>query len=374
MRIGIYLYTKSTGLTRYLRNLLESLLDIDRENRYVVYTDEPAALRSLRRRRSFAVRRFSLKDSVDPWQSIQRDLPRRIRQDRIDLFHTQFDCFPLDSPCRTVVTIHDAIPVLGPRGMFLPSWRRLASQQLLLAARLADHLIVPTLHVKKQMVEKLRIPPRRITWIHSGCDPLFRPIPRDKAARAVRRRFGLRRPYLLAVGELIPRKNVPFLIKAFRGRLREKADLVLAGKPGWWRGKEILRLAQGDRAIHALGAVPDSDLLNLYAAAECLVFPSLHEGFGFPPLEAMACGTPVVAMRSASIPEVVGKAGLLVEPGSARRLAGAIEALLEDARLRRALRQRGLRRARRFRWKDAAAKTLAVYGRVANGARSQSRL
>ncbi len=257
--------------------------------------------------------------------------------------------------------------------MFLPSWRGTASQQLLLAARLADHLIVPTSYVRKQMVEKLRIPPGKLTRMYYGCPPLFHLIPRDKAGRAVRKRFGLRRPYLLAVGELIPRKNFPFLIKAFRGRLREKTDLVLAGKPGWWKGKEILRMVRGDRTIHALGAVPDSDLLNLYAAAECLVFPSLHEGFGFPPLEAMACGTPVVAMRSASIPEVVGEAGLLVEPGSAKRLADAVEKILEDDRLRETLRRRGLKRARRFCWEETAAKTLAVYRRAANGARSQSR-
>ena len=128
--------------------------------------------------------------------------------------------------------------------------------------------------------------------------------------------------------------------------------------------REVFRSIKGDRTIRYLGPVRDRDLLPLYAAAACLAYPSQEEGFGFPPLEAMSCGTPVVALRTGSLPEVVGDAGLLVESSSVRKLADALEGLVADERLWEALRQRGLKRARQFRWEETAAKTLAVYQRM----------
>jgi glycosyltransferase involved in cell wall biosynthesis len=139
--------------------------------------------------------------------------------------------------------------------------------------------------------------------------------------------------------------------------------LVLVGKFGWWRNR-VLELIGSDRSIRYLGPVSEDELVALYAAAQCFVYPSQEEGFGFPPLEAMACGTPVVASNSSSIPEVVGNAGVLVDPKSVHRLAEAMEATIGNSKLRDQLRQRGFRRIKHFSWEETARQTLAVYHKV----------
>jgi glycosyltransferase involved in cell wall biosynthesis len=188
------------------------------------------------------------------------------------------------------------------------------------------------------------------------------------------RRYGIRRPYCLFVGNLEPRKNLPRLIEAF-GLLRRHGlapadlpQLVLAGTRGWL-SSGIFRAAAGQGLeapdIVFTGYVPPADLPALYAGAACFVFPSLYEGFGLPVLEAMACGTPVVASTASSLPEVAGDAALLVDPHDVEGLAGALRRLWGDAELRADLRERGLQRATLYSWERTARLTLDVYERVA---------
>lgn len=362
MRIGIYLHPTEDGGGRYFYNLIESLPKTSRRHEYYIYTEDSR----VRKLSSSPLVHYRILDNdwASRWRRIQIELPKRLRQDRIDLLHSHFFRFPVDAPCKTVVTIHDALPILKPSGTLPPRARRAVSQEFLLAARLADHIIVPSRHTERQFVERLGVSSQRVSLIYPGCPKNFWPVDRTKAVSFVQKCFRISRPYLLTVGLLIPRKNHLTLIQAFRKHLWKKYDLVIVGKK-WWGGDRVLRRIAGDPAIHYLGHVADKDLRNLYAATECLVYPSREEGFGFPPLEAMACGTPVIASRSSAITEVVGSAGLLVEPGSVTQLAKSLEKVADDPRLRSSLRRKGFARTRLFPWEETAKKTLLVYEQVA---------
>jgi alpha-1,3-rhamnosyl/mannosyltransferase len=189
--------------------------------------------------------------------------------------------------------------------------------------------------------------------------PRFRPTPADPGW--LRRRFDVGGRYVLCVGNREPRKNLAAAVRAFAAAGAADCSLVVAGVRGW-RNAEFERAVERTGAHVAIaGYVSDDDLVRLYSGAACLVFPSLYEGFGLPPLEAMACGTPVIASDRTSLPEVVGDAGVLVDPRDEDALAAAIAALLEDESRARELGERGRERAARFTWERAADATVAAY-------------
>ena len=201
-------------------------------------------------------------------------------------------------------------------------------------------------------------------------DSAFRPLD-EAAVRAFRARYGLPDRFILYLGTLEPRKNVPRLLEAY-ARLRRGGEapmLVLAGPRGWRHAAidaRVAALGLGD-AVRFLGYVPASDLPLCYNAASVFVYPSLYEGLGLPPLEALACGTPVVASNASSLPEALGDAALLVDPRDPAALAGALAAALADEPLRGRLRAAGFAQARRFSWRRMAEQTLAVYHGVRQG-------
>jgi glycosyltransferase involved in cell wall biosynthesis len=263
-----------------------------------------------------------------------------------------------------VLTVHDLIPLelCQPSNALSRTFRRWDEAGI----RKADHIIAPSEATKRDLMEKLEIPEERITVIPYGVDrTLFHP---GQEGNSCENPLTLSAPYLLYVGSYQPRKNLPFLLKAFQ-RLKEggnygplKLCLVGGGAPQYVaetrRWIEALDLS---REVILQGPVPFSDLPPLYRQAEALLFPSLYEGFGLPPLEAMACGTPVVASNISSLPEVVEDAALLVPPTDVEAFQLAIKRVLEDRGLRETLVQRGLLRAREFSWEKAAAETLRVY-------------
>jgi glycosyltransferase involved in cell wall biosynthesis len=233
-----------------------------------------------------------------------------------------------------------------------------------LSARVADAVIVPSQAVRADVVRILGLPSERVFAIPEAAGPAFRP--QDASAiEAVRRRYGLDGPFVLSVGSLEPGKNRERLLQAF-ARMRARGlehMLVVAGQRAWrYEGDEPLAQRLGlAGSVRFLGHVPQADLPALYSAADLFAFPSLYEGFGLPALEAMACGTPVVASNVSAVPEVVGDAALQVSPLDVEALAGAMERVLRDERLRADLRERGLKRAARFSWEETARRTAEVY-------------
>ena len=222
------------------------------------------------------------------------------------------------------------------------------------------------------MVKYLHIPDDKISVIQNAADEQFRPVTlRDPEKQRLEQTYRIPGPFLLFVGTLEPRKNIPALLKAYH-TVRSRGiphKLVIAGNTGW-KYEEIF--AQLDRLnlrkdVIFTGYVPDSDLILLYNLADIFIYPSLYEGFGLPLLEAMACGTPVISSDVSSIPEVVGKAGILVDPTSTDRIADAIETLVRDENYRRELRHSGLIQAKRFSWERTAQQTWSVYEEILEG-------
>jgi glycosyltransferase involved in cell wall biosynthesis len=286
---------------------------------------------------------------------------------RLDVLHSPDFIPPAFGYRHSVITVHDLNFLHYPQFLTAES-RRYYNQQIKWAVRRADHILSDSHATKDDLTRLLDVPADKITVAHLAADPAFRPLSDAEVARTARR-YELRPGFILFVGTLEPRKNVPGLLQAYRQLIDAQGrapSLVLIGGRGWLYDKifeqiEQLHLAERVRFLHS---VPDSDLVALYNAARVLASPSFYEGFGLPALEAMACGTPVVAADRASLPEVVGDAGLLIDPENPEDLARALSAALTDDELHAQLSAQGLKRAGAFTWEKTARITLDVYRHV----------
>jgi glycosyltransferase involved in cell wall biosynthesis len=365
-----------TGTEGYSLHLIRALLEIDQRNEYVLYFHRPP--------------RPGLFPASPRWRARVIPFPRLWTHVRLslemltappDVLFVPAHVLPLVRPRRSVVTVHD----LGYRHE--PQAHRLLDRLYLelstrYNARAASHVIADSTATKRDLVQLYGTDPDRITVIPLGLDELFQPVTDPARLADVRARYGIPGDYLLYVGTLQPRKNLVRLIEAWARVIADcrlqiadlgRWTLVLAGKKGWLYEEifaTVRRLGLEGRVLFP-GYVPEEDLPALLSGATAFVWPSLYEGFGLPVLEAMACGTPVIAANVSSLPEVVGDAGLLVDPLDSEALAAAMQRLLADAdpstplraSLRAELRQRGLARAKLFSWPRCARETLAVLER-----------
>jgi len=281
----------------------------------------------------------------------------------VDLFHATNNIFPCAvRAAKRVVTIADATLLLFPE-WHPPERLEFMVPRLRIAAAEADHVLTLSASAKSDIMKHLDVPAERVTVVPLAADPSFHVRAQPEVAPMLAR-FGLQYgQYLLFVGTIEPRKNLERLLTALESVAGRIGPLVVAGANGWKNDevqKRLIKLEEQGFVRH-LGYV-DSDVRPaLMAGARAFVYPSLYEGFGLPPLEAMACGTPVLTSNVASLPEVVGDAAMLVDPRDVRALAAAMERLWNDAPLRDDLRTRGLARAARFSWEETARRTLAVY-------------
>jgi len=318
----------------------------------VVYADRPAGIEE-EPPTDVPLRRVDAPPIV--WKHVA--LPLALIRDRIGVFHSPTGTLPLLAPCRQVVTIHDVFAAVEP-AWFAPR----TGMQLRVSQRRAAHtaggVIAVSECTRHDLVERFGVPAERIRVVYNGVDhSRFRPIEVDP--EVVARRFGVPHPFVLCVGSLMPWRNAPRLLRA---TARLGFGLLFVGRDIWGSDPTARLAAENgwDWARFA-GYVSDADLPAVYAAAQVFAYPSLYEGFGIPPVEAMACGTPVVASTAGSLPEVLGDAALLVDPYDEDALAEALQAAAEDRGL---LRRRGFVRARRYTWPAAAAETWQVYEAV----------
>jgi glycosyltransferase involved in cell wall biosynthesis len=261
-----------------------------------------------------------------------------------------------------VVTVHDLAFIRFPQ-TFRAYNRIYLDVATRLSVQRATRILVVSEHTRREVIGLLGVAPERVVVTPNAVREHFRP-PDPAVLEAFRARKGLPERFVLYVGTLEPRKNLTTLLEAYaQVAQRQVTPLLVGGGKGWLYDAVFQRLeALGLRErVHFVGYLDEEELPLWYAAATVFVFPSIYEGFGMPPLEAMACGTPVVASNTSSLPEVVGDAGLTVSPYDPAALAAAISRVLDDADLRQELRERGLRQARAFSWRVTAERTLAAY-------------
>ena len=296
---------------------------------------------------------------------------RAPRSGQVDLFHATTFRVPPRVFCAIVLTLYDLSFVSHPECHTLAN-RVLSLVGTAEAAARGAVLAAISGHTRDQAVRLLGMPADRIAVIPLAADPAFRPVDAGAARRRLAERHGIDRPFLLAVGSLEPRKNLARLVDAcerLRSCRRRELALVLAGSQGW-RNRELLERLEGSEIdIRRAGPVPTADLVDLYAAAEVLVYPSLEEGFGLPVLEAQACRAPVVASAAGAVPEAAGDGAVLVDPLDVGALAASIEDVLCRPDLRADLVRRGAANAARFSWQRCAREHLTLYRQVAEGGR-----
>jgi glycosyltransferase involved in cell wall biosynthesis len=407
VRIGFditALYVATGGVFYYDYNLVKTLLELDQENDYLLLDyypihggwRNPPEIADLTAPNARTVHSRGFRHyRLSRWRPFQRPVLRGVARgvdrvlaapfsalsravmrarlpeilDGVDVFHASDVLLWSQPGALNVCTIHDLTVLLFP-DYHTEENQALHRAKLRFAQEEADVVIAVSEATKRDIVAHLDIPPERIVVVHNGVSPAFHPVA-DRAYLAERLAdLGLApQDYLLHVGTLEPRKNLVRLVEAYAQLRRIEGGaappLVLVGPIGWAAQDIVARVeALGLKdAVLITGAVPFELVPLLYAGARFFVYPSLYEGFGLPPLEAMACGTPVITSNVSSLPEVVGSAGMMAPPDDTEAIAAAMAALLHDADLRQDMREAGLARASRFSWELAARQTLDVYRR-----------
>ncbi len=369
MRIGIdarLIFYQQAGIGQYILRLTQGLAGIDQEDEFVLFQS--------RKDQSHLVsapnfRRYPLwTPSHHRFESWALSLELLFHS--LDLVHSPDFIPPSYLSCPSVITVHDLAFLLYPRFLTRQSARYYG--QIDGAARRSKRIIAVSQSTKRDIVRLLGVPEDKVSVIYEAAHPIFRPLDRALARQHVKDVYGICDDFILFVSTLEPRKNLPTLLQAFKRLIdvhRTPVKLVVAGHQGWLTEpmNEMVDKLHLENDVRFLGGVPNEELLHLYNAARVFALPSFYEGFGLPPLEAMACGTPVVVSNTSSLPEVVGDAGLLVDPNDAEAWSVALWRVLSDENLQLEMCQKGLRRTPLFSWERAARETLEVYRKAAGG-------
>lgn len=371
---ALFLQTPANGSAQYLLHLLHALKEVDQQNEYMLLGAKPiadngSALAPFPYRVSPVPAPARHKENIEKvvWEQITG--PAAARRADIDLLHIPYFAPPLFPRTPTVVTIHDVIPLRLPAyqaSAMVKAYMRLVAR----AAHNATLIITVSQHAKQDMIDALRLPAERIRVTYEAAGDEYKPITDPAALAQARARYGLGERYIFYLGGLDQRKNVPQLVRAF-AHLYKQLDqpdlqLLISGNPDKQKGPLFpdprpiaAELGISDQVIYRF--VEEEDKPAMYSGASLYVFPSLYEGFGLPPLEAMSCGAPVVCSNRTSLPEVVGDAAITVDPDDTRSLVEAMRSVLTDSSLAMDLRARALQRATVFNWRKTATGTLSAY-------------
>ena len=357
------------GIGTYIRNVLRHLARIDRSTEFVLLCRPVDADGLSELGDNFRV----VPERAGPYSvREQLNVPLDLRRERVDLFHAPHYVLPPLVPCRSVVTIHDCIHLRFPQ--YLPNQfaYAYARSSLWIATHRANRVMTVSEASKRDILRYFRVPESKIDVIYNAIDERLGEAPTPEEMQQVQERYQLNDPFVLYAGNIKPHKNLERLIEAFhsmrKGDLEHVKLLII--------GDEISKYATLRRAVHRLklhkhvrffGFVSDKTLACLYRLAGVFVFPSLYEGFGLPPLEAMAAGTPVITSDLSSLPEVVGDAALLIDPYDPNAIADAMRRVLTDPALADNLRVRGLARAGQFSWDRSVRRIREIYDEVLKG-------
>jgi glycosyltransferase involved in cell wall biosynthesis len=368
MRIAIDASTISTqgGPRTYVLGLLDALLRVDHENDYIIFYNDPIHLGR------FPQAKEIILPGKSPLARLWREhvlLPLACHREKVDLLHCPKSAIPYFVPCPTIVTLHDLIPLRHPETEKFVA-RVYWNIQIPIAARKSSFIITDSEYARQEIIEDFKVPPARIKALMLGFNPAMLEKREPAGAAVVRGKYSLPAGYILYVGTIQPRKNIDTLIEAYARLGSDRKDLpkmVIVGRKGWLYDKLFARIAElglTDEIIFT-GFVPDEELPYIYDGAKLFAYLSFFEGFGLPPLEAMACGVPVITSDTTSLPEVVADAGITVAPEDTAAVAAAISKLLDNPAYAALIGKRGRERAELFSWEAAARETLEIYRKYA---------
>jgi len=370
LHIAIDAHSVGAGLggnETYATNLIEALADIDSVNRYTLYVTKKEAVERFANRWPNVHLRLTLPHT--PLVRIPLTLTVELRRRPVDILHVQYTSPPF-TPCPVVNTIHDLSFEHLPETFKRRSWRQMRLT-IRRSAQSAAHILTDCDFARDDILKTYGIAPERVTAVPLAAAVRFSPVRDERELDRVRNKYGINGKYILTVGSIQPRKNIPRLIRAYSMLCRERnleplPKLVVVGKRGWLY-EDTLATAESSTVrdqIILTGYVDDKDLPALYSAASCFVYPSYFEGFGIPPLEAMRCGTPTITGDRTCFPEIIGDAGLMVDPFDERAIMRGIARVLTEQTLRDELIEKGLERANSYDWLKTARQTLDVYESV----------
>ncbi len=359
MRIGLDLTStigKKTGFGFYAKNLFWALKKEFPTVEWIAIKKKMTSVRDL--------------NSIVRYRWDQIELPKVLRQKNLDLFHQPAFSLPVKYRGKKIITAHDIIANVFPYKLTLPAtiyWRKILPRSFFAA----DLIIADSKNTKRDLITVLKLPARKIKVVPLGIGNEYKPSSQNKI-EATKKKFKISRDYFYTVSTLEPRKNFLFLLKCYAATLKEKSDLpslVITGKIGWDES-ELIELAKSEELqskIIFTGYISDQEKINLYSGAVAFLFPSLYEGFGLPPLEAMACGAPVIASNTSSIPEVVEDAGILLDLKEKQAWIENIIKISENKNLRQKLLHAGRKQAKKFSWQKCARLTMSAYLKVIGG-------
>ncbi|KOF56739.1 MULTISPECIES: glycosyltransferase family 4 protein [Clostridium] len=371
MKIGIdgraAKWYRGTGIGTYTYELINNINKLDFSNDYFIFLPDTTSF-DINLNNNFKLRNINVNIKNNFWDEV--NIPNILKDNEVELYHVPQNGvgLPMDKKCKFIITLHDIIPYKMPETVS-SRYLKIFNEELPKIISLCDGIITVSNFSKNDIAKAFNFPKDKIFVTYLSAEEIYKPLDKIKSKKIIEKKYGISEDFILYVGGFSPRKNIAGIIKAFaqiRSRIDENLKLVIAGKKGisysiYNSLTEKLNLTS---KVIFPGFISLCDMPYLYNSAKLLVYPSFYEGFGLPPLEAMACGTPVIVSNSTSLPEIFGKSSIMVNPHNTDALGESIYECLENNILRRQLTSRGFSLCKNLTWQNTALSTINSYKSV----------